>query len=281
MKNIDKQMKSILLLMLALTQISVHGQTTDGFTFRVQYKPETTYTQTLEQSSHSDIKYSGSKEFLQMLKNKGVQNPAVTDKISSTESVVKTGKVTDGDQYPLTIEFVKSTSSDGKNIIPNGTVIYGRGTTRAMPTLDSIASSGLSDDYKKTLLQAMRSTFSQLSFPEKKVKVGESFSIESPLTIPVAGVTIEMTITTTYTLLSVTNGIADIDVTQAYKMKTNVSKYTVSASGSGKGKMLYDDSIGTMIKYTMNTEMTADVKLEQFDLSIRSSNGFTQTTKVK
>lgn len=267
--------------MLALTQISVHGQTTDGFTFRVQYKPETTYTQTLEQSSHSDIKYSGSNEILQLLKNKGVQNPTVTDRISTTESVVKTGKVTDGDQYPLTIEFVKSTSSDGKNIIPNGTVIYGRGTTRAMPTLDSIASSGLTDDYKKTLLQMMRSTFSQLSFPEKKVKVGESFSIESPLTFPVAGVTIEMTITTTYTLLSITNGIADIDVTQDYKMKTIVSKYTVSASGSGKGKMLYDDSLGTVIKYTMDTQMTADVKLEQFELSIRSSNGFTQTTKVK
>lgn len=281
MKNIDKQMKSILLLMLALTQISVHGQTTDGFTFRVQYKPETTYTQTLEQSSHSDIKYSGSKEFLQMLKNKGVQNPTIVDKVSTTESVVKTGIMTDGTQYPLTIEFVKSTSSDGKNIIPNGTVIYGRVSNGTMPSLDSVVSAGLTVEYKKTLLQAMQSTFAQISFPEKKVKVGESFSIESPLSIPVAGVTIEMTITTTYTLLNVTNGIADINVSQTYKMKANTSKYTIKATGSGKGKMLYDDSIGTMLKYTMDTEMTADMKLEQYDLSIRSSNGFTQTTKVK
>ncbi len=267
--------------MLALTQISVHGQTTDGFTFRIQYKPETTYTQTMEQSSHSDIKYSGSKEFLQVLKNKGVQNPTVTNKVSTTESVVKTGKVTDGAQYPLTIEFVKSTSSDGKNIIPNGTVIYGRVSSGAMPTLDSVVSSGLEEGYKKTLLQAMQNTFSQLSFPEKKIKVGESFSIESPLSIPVAGVTIEMTITTTYTLVSVTNGIANINVSQAYKMKANVSKYSINATGSGKGKMLYDDSIGAMIRYTMDTEMTADMKLEQYDLSIRSNISVIQTTSVQ
>jgi hypothetical protein len=216
-----------------------------------------------------------------VLKNKGVQNPTVMDKVSTTESILKTGTLTDGTQYPLSIEFVKSTSSDGKNIIPNGTVIYGRVSNGAMPLLDSVVSAGLTMEYKKTLLQAMQNTFSQLSFPEKKVKVGESFSIESPLSIPVAGVTIEMTITTTYTLLSVTNGIADINVSQTYTMKTNASKYTIKATGSGKGKMLYDDSIGTMVKYTMDTEMNADMKLEQYDLSIRSNNGFVQTTSVK
>jgi hypothetical protein len=166
-------MRKIILLLLTLTQISCNSQTKDELTFKVQYKPETKYSQTIEQTSHSDMKYSGSEEFLQKLKVKGVQNPTITDKTSKIESVFKTGKLIDGTNFPLTMEFVKTTSSDGKKDIPDGTLLYGHGSIGNMPTLDSIVSNGLDEEFKKTLLQAMQSTFSQLSFPKKRVKVGE------------------------------------------------------------------------------------------------------------
>jgi hypothetical protein len=273
-------MRKIILLLLTLTQISCNSQTKDGLTFKVQYKPETKYSQTIVQTSHSDMKYSGSEEFLQKLKDKGVQNPTITDKKSKIESVFKTGKLTDGTNFPLTMEFVKTTSSDGKKDIPDGTLIYGHGSIGNMPTLDSIVSDGLDGEFKKTLLQAMQSTFSQLSFPEKKVKVGESFSRESPLSIPIAGVTIEMTITTNYKLLSITNGIANFDVSQVYTMKSTITKYTIKATGSGKGKLLYDVVNNYYLKYQIDTEMGMNVKLDNFDLDLNSKSGFIQTTEI-
>jgi hypothetical protein len=273
-------MRKIILLLLTLTQISCYSQSKDGLTFKVQYKPETKYSQTIEQTSHTDMKYSGSEEFLQKLKDKGVQNPTITDKVSKIESVFKTGKLTDGTNFPLTMEFVRTTSSDGKKDIPDGTLVYGLGSIGNMPTLDSIVSEGLDEEFKKTLLQAMQSTFSQLSFPEKKVKVGESFSRESPLSIPIAGVTIEMTITTNYKLLSITNGIANFDVSQVYKMKSTITKYTIKATGSGKGKLLYDVSNNYYLKYQIDTEMGMNVKLDNFDLDLNSKSGFIQTTVI-
>lgn len=273
-------MRKIILLLLTLTQISCNSQSKDGLTFKVQYKPETKYSQTIEQTSHTDMKYSGSEEFLQKLKDKGVQNPTITDNVSKIESVFKTGKLTDGTNFPLTLEFVKTTSSDGKKEIPDGTLIYGHGSIGNMPTLDSIVSSGLDEEFKKTLLQAMQSTFSQLSFPEKKVKVGESFSRESPLSIPIAGVTIEMAITTNYKLLSIANGIADFDVSQVYTMKSNITKYTIKATGSGNGKLLYDVSNDYYLKYQIDTEMVMNMKLDNFDLDLNSKSGFTQATVI-
>lgn len=273
-------MRKIILLLLTLTQISCNSQTKDELTFKVQYKPETKYSQTIEQTSHSDMKYSGSEEFLQKLKDKGVQNPTITDKTSKIESVFKTGKLSDGTNFPLAMEFVKTTSSDGKKDIPDGTLIYGHGSIGNMPTLDSIVSNGLDEEFKKTLLQAMQSTFSQLSFPEKRVKVGESFSRESPLSIPIAGVTIEMTITTNYKLLNITNGIADFDVSQVYTMKSTITKYTIKATGSGKGKLLYDVSNNYYLKYQIDTEMGMNMKLDNFDLDLNSKSGFIQTTVI-
>lgn len=270
-------MRKIILLVLILTKIPCYSQTKNELTFKVQYKPKTKYSQTIEQTSHSEMKYSGSEEFLQKIKDKGVQNPTLTDKTSKIESVFKTGKLTDGTNFPLTMEFVKTTSSDGKKDIPDGTIIYGHGSIVSMPTLDSIVSKGLDDKFKKTLLQTMQSTFSQLSFPEKKVKVGESFSRESPLSIPIAGVIIEMTITTNYKLLNITNDIADFEVSQIYTMKSNITKYTINATGSGKGKLLYDVSNNYFLKYQIDTEMGMNVKLENFDLDINSKSGYIQT----
>lgn len=66
------------------------------------------------------------------------------------------------------MEFINTTSNDGKKSIPDGTLIYGVGTIDDLPRLDSIVSKNLDENYKKALLQTLQSTFSQLSFPEKK-----------------------------------------------------------------------------------------------------------------
>ena len=126
----------------------------------------------------------------------------------------------------------------------------------------------------------MQSTFSQLNFPERQVKIGESFSIESPLSIPIAGVTIEITMTTNYHLLRINNGIADFDVSQVYTLKTIIAKYTVNATGSGQGKLFYDVSNNYYLKYQTDNEMEMNLKLDQFDLHLKNKSGFVQTSEI-
>ncbi len=273
-------MKKLIGLLIFLTQSLCNGQTQNSLTFKVQYKPETKYSSTIKQTSYSELTYSGSEEFLQKLNDKGVKNPTITNIESKIETVFKTGKSTDGINFPLTIEIVKTKSNDGKRVIPDGMLIYGHGSNGNMPTLDSIVSDGIKEEFKKTLLQAMQSTFSQLNFPERQVKIGESFSIESPLSIPIAGVTIEITMTTNYHLLRINNGIADFDVSQVYTLKTIIAKYTVNATGSGQGKLFYDVSNNYYLKYQTDNEMEMNLKLDQFDLNLKNKSGFVQTSEI-
>ncbi|MGQ7947138.1 DUF6263 family protein [Flavobacterium sp. WC2509] len=270
-------MKKIILLLITLTPLLCNSQSQNEVTFKVQFKPNTQYAQTIEQTTKNDMKYSGPAEFLQKLKDRGVQNPMITESQSKIESVFKTGKQTDGTNFPLTMEFVKTTPINGKKIIPDGTLIYGHGSNGNMPTLDSIVSKDLDENLKKTVLQSAQSTFSQLSFPEKRVKIGESFSIDSPLSIPIAGTTVDMTITTNYKLLNVKNGIADFDVSSVYTLKSNMTKYTINATGTSKGKLQYDVTKGYYTKYETDAEIKMQMKLENFEIDLNSKTGSIQT----
>jgi len=273
-------MKKIIGLLILLTQFSCNSKSQDSLTFKVQYKPETKYSQIVEQTSYNEVTYSGSKEFLQKLKDKGVQNPTITKNESKIESVFKTGKLIDGTNFPITMEIVKTTSSDGKKDIPDGLLIYGQGSVGNMPTLDSIVSDNINEEFKKTLLQAIQSTFLQLNFPERQVKIGESFSINSPLSIPIADVTVDMTITTNYKLLSINDGVADFDISQVYTLKTIITKYTIKATGKGKGKLLYDVSNNYYLKYQTDNEINMNIKLDIFDFDLKSKSSFIQTTEI-
>ncbi len=273
-------MERIILLFIMLAQLSCASQYQQGLIFRVQYKPETKYSQTIEQTSQSEIKYIGSKEFLQTLKDKNILNPTITKSHSIIEAIVSTGKLIDGMYFPLRMEFIKTTSNDGKTIIPNGTIIYGKSTVGNVPTLDSITSTGLNEEYKKVILQTMRGAFAQIKFPDKKLKVGDEFTIDSPLSIPIAEATVEMAITTNYKLISILNGIADFDISQVYAMKSKVIKYPIKATGNGKGKLLYDIANNFWRKYQIETEMEMNTTFDNFKLDTRSSGSLTQTTVI-
>lgn len=269
---------SLLLLFISI-QLSV-AQNKNEFQFKIQYNPETKYDQTLDQTSYLEMKYAGEADFMQTLKDKGVQNPTIIDNHSIIESVMKTGKLTNKTFFPLTIEFLKTTNSDNKTQIPDGTIIYGKGTLGNMPTLDSIVSKGLNEEFKKGILETMKATFAQINIPERKVKVGDVFDIDTPLSIPVASLQMDMTITTTYKLLSIKNNIADFDISQVYTMKTNTTKFPMNATGTGKGKLLYDVVNNFNLKYQIDMEMSANMKIEKIELDIKSKTGMIQSAKI-
>jgi hypothetical protein len=270
---------SFLLLFVISIQFSV-AQNKNELLFKIQYNPETKYEQTLDQTSHLEMKYAGEDDFIQKLKDKGVQNPTIVDNHSVIEPVMKTGKLTNKTYFPLTIEFLKTTNSDNKIQIPDGTIIYGKGTLGNMPTLDSITSNGLSEEFKKGILQTMQATFSQINIPERKVKVGDIFDIDTPLSIPIAGMQMNMTIITTYKLLSIINNVADFDISQVITMKTNTAKFPINATGTGKGKLLYDVINNFNLSYQIDMEMSANVKIEKIELDIKSKTGMIQSAKI-
>jgi len=277
-------MKKILLVILFALPVFHYGQSGQVLDFKIGYAPEMVYQQIVEQSSDTELQYIASPEILEKLKSSGVENPTLAKNSTIMESVFKTGKTGKDGFFPVTIEFLKSTNSENKIIIPDGTFIYGKASASTMPQLDSIVSKDLDASFKSTLLQTMQTMFSQIALPEKKLKVGESFVQETPLSIPVAGISFDMKISTTYKLISMTNQIANFDIIQKYILDVVVTegqKYNITADGGGTGKLIYDIPNHFSTGFKLDIGLNFDLKQDMFSLKVKSNSGFNQTVKIK
>jgi hypothetical protein len=276
-------MKKILLFILVSFPALHYAQSGQVLDFKIGYAPKMAYQQIVEQSSETELHYMASPEILEKLKNNGVENPTLAKTVTIMESVFKTGNAAKDGFFPVTIEFLKSTNSENKTIIPDGTFIYGKASASTMPQLDSIVSKDMDAAFKSTLLQTMQSMFSQIALPAKKLKIGESFVQESPLSIPVAGVSFDMKISTTYKLISMTNQTANFDIIQKYTMNVIIKEgqqYNITAEGGGTGKLVYDIPNHFSTSFKLDIGLNFDLKQEMFSLKVKSNSGFNQTVKI-
>ncbi|TDP01631.1 hypothetical protein [Flavobacterium sp. 245] len=273
-------MKKIFLLLFSSLTFLSYSQSNQVIDFKSGYSPETSYHQTTINSSDYEATYSGSEKLLENLEKNGVSNPTKIKNIFNIETLSKTGKIDKNGNFPITIEYVKSTDANGKTIIPNGTLLYGKTSLFNMPEMDSIVAKGMDENLKNTIFQMVKSTFSQLVMPQKKLKIGESFVQESPLVIPIAGISIEMLITTTYSLKSVNSKNAFFDITQIYTMKMSDSRFETKGAGTGKGALIYDISNHFITENNLAMDFYLDLKHTDFALQLKSKSDFKQTAII-
>lgn len=275
-------MRKTIGILVALIQFSCAAPAPDDrVTFEIVYQPEREYLQTTERSSEMVMQYSGKEKSLKKLKEMGVRNPTIINRKSTSETVIRTGKPAGEKDFAVAVEFVKTTGSMGKPEIPDETVVQGQCQEGKQPEFDRVESPGLGRDAKKEVLQAVQNTFSQLSFPEQKLKIGEQFTMEHPRSIPMEGSTIEMVVTTHYKLMSVTNGVARFDILQEYAMNPTLRDNSFEATGSGKGQLLYDTANTICLSYNLNTGMELSKKLDSFSFVLKTKSGFSQTTSLR
>ncbi|WP_298120249.1 hypothetical protein [Flavobacterium sp.] len=271
-------MKKILFLISILQFSLLYSQ--DEIILKGYYSPQKKYNQIIQQTSETTLEYIGSEELRENLKKKNIQNPTITNQSSTNEAVVFTGKLYNSKNFPLKMKFTKTTNSSETTPILEGTEIYGTGTIGEMPKLDSITSNRMDENSKKSILESLQATFSQLNFPERKIKIGESFSRKSPLSIPISGDTINISMNSSFKLISISNGKANLDVVVIFTMETNSSKFEVTANGQGKGIMIYDIKNNFISKYETDTEMNMYFKTEKFDILMKSKSGYKQKVEI-
>jgi len=252
----------------------------DSIDFKIEYKPETKYSQTTERSSQTEISYSGPEISLQRLKARGIKNPTMSDKKIRKEALLNTGKLADGISFPCTYEVIRTINSDGKKDISDGAIFKGRCLVGKMPQFYSVKLDGLDEKYTTSLIQNLQNSFSQLDLPEKKLKIGEQFSVENPLSIPMEGSTVEMLVTTSYKLNSISNGTASFAVSQNYAMNPTLMDNSFHGTGNGKGELIYDIANQIALKNTLTTEIDINKKLDSFDFQLKAKSESVQTTTI-
>lgn len=273
-------MKKSFLIAFLLLQVWAFGQTKNEVLFKIQYKPQATYSNTIQLTSQNIFTYGGSEEILADLKESGMENPMTLDQNSTIKTVFRTGKIKGGKEFPIQIEVTDVSESDGgKSVLPKGLVFYGNCAESGLPKLDSLSGISYDESTKKALLDVTRDLFLQIDIPEKRIKVGDTFSQSMPISIPGGPAEAIMDVVADYKLISITNNFANFDIQITYKINSGAID-SIQAIGKGTGKMTYDTKNFYITKHESNTEISLDIKDKEIDFSIKSKQSMVQTSTL-
>jgi hypothetical protein len=272
MKNTIK-----ILLLLAFFSCSKPNKP-EGLILKVQYQPEKTYNISTIRGTETVITYSGQPIAMRKLRSMNIKNPTISKVKTKTDTEMVTGKSQDEISFPVSLTYKKTMSLDGKNEIPEGTVLQGEITGEHQPIFSSVTSGSLGIDQKSQLLKSIQSTFDQFDFPEQRLKIGDQFSINRPASMPMEGSTIDIVVTTNYKLLSIKNNIAQFELNQTYQMTPKTMDNSFTGKGSGKGQLSYNIENSLITDYSIKTEIEMNKKLDYYEFDLKTINELSQTT---
>ncbi len=274
-------MKYLLLIFIFILSFSCSTPPKpEGVILKVQYQPEKTYHISTIRGTETVITYSGQDIAMRKLKSMGVKNPTISKIRTKTDAELVTGKSSADSSFQANLTYKKIMSLDGNNEIPEGTVVQGEIKSEELPAFNKVVSNTLSIDQRIQLLQTVQNTFEQFKFPEQRLKIGDQFSTDRPTSMPMEGSTIAIVVTTTYKLLSITNNLAEFELSQSYQMTPKIMDNSFTGTGSGKGQLSYDIANFLITDYSIKTELEMNKKLDYYEFDLKTVNEFSQQTKL-
>jgi len=274
-------MKKTIGILLLLAQFSCSTPPKpEGLILKVQYQPEKTYHISTIRGTETVITYSGQDIAMRRLKSMNIKNPTISKVKTKTDTELVTGKRSADKSFPVSLTYKKTMSLDGKNEIPEGSVVQGEIMGDQLPIFSKVTSTTLDTDQKNKLLQTVQTTFEQFKFPEQQLKIGDQFSTDRPMEMAMEGSTIDIIVITTYKLLSIKNDMAQFDLSQSYQMTPKIMDNSFTGSGNGKGQLTYDIGNSLITDYSIKTELEMNKKLDYYEFDLKTVNEFSQTTQI-
>jgi len=252
--------RTILTLVILIAALQIKAQ--QQATFKPVFSPKTTYSDTRTMDMVMDMETSGQDVHMNMgMTSISVSETGATDKYQNTPVKISV-KTTD---IKMTMN---GNEMPGSTIPPVATTVYGKYGADGKLSIDSVGGQKINDSLRTTMLKMVEALQNNLKFPDHPVKIGESFSVDSPFDMgammPMSkGGT--MTVKMTYKLLNIANDVAGFEITE--NMDIDLSKpdpsktpgMTVVMKGTGVGTMSYDlkkQCLLTMVnKVDMNYDM--------------------------
>lgn len=267
-------MNKLTALLSCILLITLAGYSQDGVTFKMQYKPLKKYNQSIQQRISYEVSYAGSGDS-DTLEAQATKEPMLQKMETTSESVVKTGKANKAGEFPISLQFIKSTSSMGKAPIADGTTLYGHCNEHTMPVYDSVYAPGMDKETVKVFSDMISKTLSQIKFPEKQMKPGEEFKQETPVSLPVGAAKFDMVIVTIYKLKSIKDNTGFFDILLTYTANANFQGNDMPMKGSGNGTMEMDAVNGFFRNYEINSVIEVNMKVQDKEMKMKTLSTFT------
>ena len=262
-----------LVLLLFITSASlVFGQEKRYF-FKYEYLPNSKYLIKYKTDMDGGYKFVGSKEVIDKIGMDGVKMTINSD----IESAISTQKK-QGNNVPFILEYTKyfyKAEINGETVnrkIPlQGVKLIGDIVNGKKMEVKNVEGN-INEETKKILVESIKQ-FSAIDtdFPKEGLKIGDSFDVVVPYKQSTQMGDIEMIMNIKYTLLKVEKEEAYFDMLIDFVMgDKNVKNMDLSASGDGKGFLLFDMKNNYFT--SQNIDMTMNLKLKTELLTLENTS---------
>lgn len=203
------------------------------------------------------------------MESNGMKLPMHMNMLQEMTLSTKTGAAAADKRIPVMMTYDKAAIKLNMNGIemkqPDnfiGMKIRGYATEEGKVSVDTIE--GNSDVAMKGVLQKMISqVLGSVAFPNKVMKIGDTFKQQLPMEMPVNGTTLNMLVNVIYTLKEIKESQAFFDYTQALSMNFKTEAGNSTATGSGTGKMIYDMPANYITDTTSDMIMNMNVQVRE------------------
>ena len=266
-----KTFKLVLLLFITSASL-VFGQEKRYF-FKYEYHPNSKYLIKYKTDMDGGYKFVGSKEVIDKIGMDGVKMTINSD----IESTISTQKK-QGNNVPFILEYTKyfyKAEINGETVnrkIPlQGVKLIGDIINGKKMEVKNVEGN-INEDTKKILIESIK-RFSAIDtdFSKEGLKIGDSFDMVIPYKQSTQMGDIEMKMNIKYTLLKVEKEEAYFDMLVDFVMgDKNVKNMDLSASGDGKGFLLFDMKNNYFT--SQNIDMTINLKLKTELLTLENTS---------
>ena len=266
-----KAFKLVLLLFITSASL-VFGQEKRYF-FKYEYHPNSKYLIKLKTDMDGGYKFVGSKEVI----DKIGMNEVKMKMNMNMGSAISTQKKQDN-KIPFVLEYtdyISEAEINGEKVnrkIPiQGVKLSGDIVNGKKMEVKNVEGN-IDENTKKILIESIKQ-FSAIDtdFPKEGLKIGDSFDVVVPYKQSTQMGDIEMIMNIKYTLLKVEKEEAYFDMLIDFVMgDKNVKNMDLSASGDGKGFLLFDMKNNYFT--SQNIDMTINLKLKTELLTLENTS---------
>jgi hypothetical protein len=266
-------MKKIIILLLLLFAFKAEAQ--KSVTFKFKYLPNHDYGGTLSMGINCSVTLKGDTQITNKLKAQGISQPVILNVTVKMNGNTKTGSPDANGVFPLVMNYKMDTLNvnvGGKAIpipskINSGINIYGHVSADGKLNADSIGGSKMKDTSQQRMSQMMNSFQNMIKFPDHPLHIGDTFTQDMPFNISVPGTNMTTNAKVVYKLVSIANGNAYFDATQSMNMTIPIKGESMTLTGAGTGKLVYDIKNSFPVDYKSTINLNFSGKIHTLDIN--------------
>ncbi|MGY0393295.1 hypothetical protein ACW5R3_12150 [Bizionia sp. KMM 8389] len=182
-----------------------------------------------------------------------------------------TQEIDDKGEFPAILEYgkmISKTTTNGETKSEekpySGMTILGKYDIGNKFKVDSIIGNNVTQQFRNTLTTTLENIQQAIKFPEKPMKVGDTFNSVIPMTFPMEGMNpISVIINMEYILTEIVENKAFFDLKQTVSLDMSQEQINIIASGTGTGTSEFDIKENYLTKYKSELPMNMTIKVNE------------------